>query len=236
MELIKRQISTRDIQGGSVNFKIVLTQKIDALGIGTDMMYADGAYSASELNQLLGQHHKDAGQIIGVTDSKLDKVKSYDAEEPYKVDLNIREETYKNYKGDWINGVDRVISVDGDEIKYTFGATSDINIGTSAQTSGILFVDNPKDGLNPNNAETNENMTTSIQYMGEGWNYRNTSISPQIQEEYLIGIISPPEVESDVFIDRGVVSVLDKHLRLSEIESLDHLERYGNGFYNINRD
>jgi hypothetical protein len=87
-----------------------------------------------------------------------------------------------------------------------------------------------------NNAEINEKMTTTIQYMGEGWNFENTTISPQIQEEYLIGIISQPEVESDVFIDRGVVSVLDTHLRLSEIESLDHLERYGNGFYNINRD
>jgi len=236
MELIKKRISFKDIQNGNVSFKILLTQKIDALGMATDMVYADEAYTSLQLKQMLKSYHKDAGQIIAVTDSKLQKVKSYYADEPYKVDFDIRRETYKDYKGNIINGVDRVIKKDGEEITYTFGAISDVNIGTTGQTSGLLYVDNPIDGLPLNNAERTSNMTSTLQYMGEGWNFRNTSISPQIQEEYLIGIISQPKVESDVFIDRGVASVLDMHLRLSEIESLDHLERYGNGFYNINRD
>jgi len=236
MEIIKREISIRDIQKGNVSFKIPIYQKVDVLGLMTDMPYADDAFNDTELSQILKGYHKDAGQIIAVTDSKLQKVKSYDENEPYKEDFNIRTERYKNYKGEWIDGVDRVIKVEGEEVTYTLGATSDINLGTTGQTSGLLFVDNPNNGIPLNNAESNENMTTSIQYMGEGWNFRNTSISPKIQEEYLIGITSEPLVESDVFIDRGVVSVLDMHLRLSEIESLDHLERYGNGFYNINRD
>jgi hypothetical protein len=40
----------------------------------------------------------------------------------------------------------------------------------------------------------------------------------------------PPEVENQVFIDRGVVSIMDMHLRLSEIKDLGQLSRYGNGF------
>jgi hypothetical protein len=35
-------------------------------------------------------------------------------------------------------------------------------------------------------------------------------------------------VENQVFIDRGVVSIMD--LRLSEIKDLGQLSRYGNGF------
>jgi hypothetical protein len=45
-------------------------------------------------------------------------------------------------------------------------------------------------------------------------------------------VLFPPEVESDVFIDRGVISVMDMHLRLSEIKDTKQLERYGNGFIN----
>jgi hypothetical protein len=40
---------------------------------------------------------------------------------------------------------------------------------------------------------------------------------------------------SDVFIDRGVISVMDMHLRLSEIKDIKQLERYGNGFIKLNK-
>jgi hypothetical protein len=50
-----------------------------------------------------------------------------------------------------------------------------------------------------------------------------------------MGIISRPEVENDVFIDRGIVSVLDTHLRLSDINNLGQLQQYGNGFYKIEK-
>jgi hypothetical protein len=247
MELIKKEISTRDIANGDVHFKISLNQTIDSLGMVSDMPYGSNVivretngeqmeFNFDTSNTELKKWHKDAGRIVAVTDSKLQKLKSYDISEPYKKDLNIRTESYKDYKGDNIDGVDRVVKIDEEEITYVMGAKSDINIGTSAQTTGLLFVDNPKDGIEFNGAERNEKMITTIQYMGEGWNDRNTSRNPQIQYEHLIGIISQPEVESDVFIERGVLSIFDKHLRLSEIESLDHLERYGNGFYNINRD
>jgi hypothetical protein len=53
------------------------------------------------------------------------------------------------------------------------------------------------------------------------------------KEEYLFGIISPPEVQSDVFIDRGITTIFEKHLKLSEITNLDELARYGKGFYNL---
>lgn len=244
MEIIKKQILASDLLKGRVHFKIQLSQKIDDLGISTDMPY--GSYTletnGDELSfkhftdSELAKHHVKGGVINYITDSKLQAVKSYDAEVPYKKDLDMNKETYANYEGTLIDGVDRVTKVDGEEITYVTGAKKDINIGTTGQTTGILYVDNPIDGLASNNAKINENMITDAQFQSEGWNFTNTSLDPEVREEYLFGIISQPEVESDVFIDRGVVSVLDNHLRLSEIENLDHLVRYGNGYYNINRD
>ena len=246
MEIIKREISIRDTKNEMISFKINLTQKIDDLGMATDIPFESYdilrdngdvmLFGHDNPNIELPKHYKSAGQINTITDSKSHRVKSYSEIIPYKEGLNISEEPYRNYKNEDIDGVDRVVKIDGEEITYVTGANADINLGTTGQTSGFLYVDNPNEGLNSNNVEITEDMITSSQYIGEGWNGTNTSIDPQIQKEYLIGIIGQPEVKSDVFIDRGVVSVLDMHLRLSEIESLDHLDRYGNGFYNINRD
>ena len=74
---------------------------------------------------------------------------------------------------------------------------------------------------------------TEMTFIGEGWNETNTSLSAITKEEYLFGITERPEVYSDVFIDRGDTTVFEKHLRLSEVESLEHLERYNNGFYRL---
>ena len=71
--------------------------------------------------------------------------------------------------------------------------------------------------------------------IGNVFSQTNTSLSAITKEEFLLGIISRPEVENDVFIDRGVVPVLDYHLRLSEIKNLGQLQQYGNGYYNIDR-
>ena len=54
-------------------------------------------------------------------------------------------------------------------------------------------------------------------------------------QEYLFGVIFQPEVKSEVFIERGITSVMDKHLRLSEIKDLNELSRYGNGLYTLNK-
>ena len=244
MEVIKKKISISDLLSGDVHFKVQLTQKLDDLGMSTDIPYDTYTLSMSVDKLLFGHYtssdltefYKENGTIKYITDSKLQALKSYDINEPYKKDLDMNTETYLNYKGSQVNGVDKVTNVNGSEITYVMGTKKDINIGTSGQTTGILYIDNPVNGLEPNNANINEFMATNAQYESEGWNISNSSLDPNIREEYLFGIISQPEVESDVFIDRGVVSILDSHLRLSEIESLDHLERYGNGYYNINRD
>jgi hypothetical protein len=76
---------------------------------------------------------------------------------------------------------------------------------------------------------------TTYRYIGEGFNETNISLSALTKEEYLFGIISPPEVQNDVFIDRGITTVMDRHLKLSEIRNIKELENYGNGYYKLNK-
>ena len=248
MEIIKREISLRDVvPNGSIYIKLNLTQNIDGLGQLTDLTYGDYTlYKTSDPNTDLTfehpddyqKHYKKGDKIIMASDSKLTSVRSYKEGEPYIPGFDINRDSYDNYGWSPIDGVSRVTSTGstGVEITYVIDAKKDINIGTSGQTTGILYVDNPEGGIESNQTLDSYEMTTRVEYMSEGWNTTNISIDPQIQEEYLLGIISAPEVNSDVFIDRGVTSILDKHLRLSEIENLAHLTKYGNGFYNINKE
>jgi len=229
MELIKKQILFGDvIPNGNIHIKLNLTQNIDGLGMLTDI--------PSDITKDYQTFFKKGGKIVMASDSNLEAVRSYKEDEPYIPGFDIDKGDYKNYEWIQINGVSRVTKIDDEEITYVIDTNKDVNIGTTGQTTGILYVDNPKDGLPTNRTLNSEEMTTRVEFMSEGWNTTNISIDPTIQEEYLLGIISEPEVNIDVFIDRGVTSVLDKHLRLSEIENLAHLTKYGNGFYNINKE
>ena len=240
MEIIKRKILFNDLQG-DLFLKIPLYQNIDNMGLMTDINGPYGIIGNKNnyemvTNTVISEYFKQGDIIISTSDSKLSQLKSYNENEQYKIDFNIKRENYVNYKGESLIGVDRVTNIDGDTITYVFDTIRDSLIGTTGQTTGILYQDNPIEGVSiPDELEV-ENSYTRVQYMSEGWNETNSSLNPQIQEEYLLGIINEPEIESDVFIDRSTFSILDKHLRLSEVESLDHLSRYGNGFYNINRD
>jgi hypothetical protein len=165
--------------------------------------------------------------ITGITDSKIEEVKSYNENNPFRIDFNVSEQTYVNYNNFTIIGVDRIKSM-GEPKIYVFDTIEDVNLGTNNQISGIQY--NDYTGFTSGFTVV---AATTFRFIGEGWNMTNTSLSAITKLEYLFGIISPPEVESDVFIDRGATTVMDMHLRLSEIKNLGQLQNYGNGFYRI---
>jgi len=162
--------------------------------------------------------------ITGLTETRIEDVRSYDLNTPFKVGFDMNKESYINYEGTNIVGVDRLLSF-GEPKKYVFDALDDSTLGTPQQKTGLYFEDYT-------GATSNR---TVVRYIGEGFNQTNLSLSAITKEEYLFGKISPPEVQNDVFIDRGINSVLDKHLRLSEIKNIKGLENYGNGFYKLNK-
>jgi len=180
-----------------------------------------------------GYYNYQFSVVTGSTDSKIDDLRSYNSQNLYQPGFNINTETYTNYIGSLIDGVSR-ISQYGSVSKYVFDAEDDQNLGTNNQNTGLLYTD--YSGITRNVTVNGRNTViprTDVRYIGEGRNQTNTSLSAITKEEYLFGIISKPEVKNDVFIDRGITSVMDTHLRLSEIKNIGSLTKYGNGFYNV---
>lgn len=234
MDVVRKKISKTDlVDGGFVYFKINLNQTFDNMGEFSETVFIP----APVLNRVLSIPEKilrlggaivsdwyvDGNTISGTTDSKLVSVKGYNVNNPYVVNYDVEEEPYYNYNNQYIDGATRVTNISGNSITYVIDTNRDSNMGTDNQTSGILYRENI-------NNETN---TSEFRYHGEGWNARNSSLSALYKEEYLMGINFIPEIENDVFIDRGNISVTDYHLRMSEIETLNHLGNYGNGFFRI---
>jgi hypothetical protein len=55
------------------------------------------------------------------------------------------------------------------------------------------------------------------------------------RNEHFIGFIDEPVIYSDIFVERGKQGVLEKTLRLSEIDNTGELGIYGNGYFNIRK-
>ena len=58
-------------------------------------------------------------------------------------------------------------------------------------------------------------------------------VFPTFREEYRFGISTMENVDSDIYIDRGINPAFEKHLKLGEVTSLEALENYGNGYFKI---
>lgn len=63
--------------------------------------------------------------------------------------------------------------------------------------------------------------------------YNNMVISPLFRQDGYFGFALNQKVESDIYVNRGSSAVLDKHLKLGEVESMEALENYGNKWFNI---
>jgi hypothetical protein len=57
---------------------------------------------------------------------------------------------------------------------------------------------------------------------------------PIVKNELLLGIIDEAEVQSNIFIERGKNSVLERVERLGEVDNVGDLEKYGYKFFNVN--
>jgi hypothetical protein len=55
------------------------------------------------------------------------------------------------------------------------------------------------------------------------------------RNEHLIGFLDEPQIYSDIFVDRGKQGVMERNLRLGEIDSTGELDIYGGGFFNVKK-
>lgn len=162
--------------------------------------------------------------VTGTTESRAKDATTYDKNNQYILNFDTNSQNYIDFKGKIINGVDRITHM-ANPLTYVFGADkNDVNIGTINQENGLVFQDS-----------IGNKIVSNFSFVGQGYNMTNISLSAITKEEYLFGIISEPEVKSDLFIDRNNTTVFERHLKLSEITNLDELQRYGRGYYNLTK-
>ena len=56
---------------------------------------------------------------------------------------------------------------------------------------------------------------------------------PIVKDESLLNIVYQPEVQSNIFVERGKNSALERVERIGEIDNLGDLVKYGYGFFNV---
>jgi hypothetical protein len=55
------------------------------------------------------------------------------------------------------------------------------------------------------------------------------------RNEHFLGFIDDPTVYSDIFVERGRQGVMEVNLRLGEIDNMNELDIYGNGFFKVKK-
>lgn len=262
-QIILQNAEQYDVNWGKLDFEYIhlnvfLTQNIDDMGLFTDVNYVDEPvdytlifdtytgftqprpvsvifssvtndpyirYFARLNGQTAADFYAVGGLISGLTDDKLYSVTTYFTNTPLIPGLNF------NQDPNYFTGV----IIGGLTPNYT-AYTIDAQIGNIGGTGLRYYTYNFNRLVYNSSVDAYLSIPyTEVYYQSEGWNESNTSLSALTKEEIYFGIVFPPKVENNVFIDRGGVSVFEKHSRLRTISNIGQLGlyTYGNGYYNI---
>jgi hypothetical protein len=55
------------------------------------------------------------------------------------------------------------------------------------------------------------------------------------KDDALMGVVNDIEIQSDVYVERGTVSVFESNLRLTEVSSVGEISIYGNKYFNVKK-
>lgn len=224
--------------GQNIFIKVFLTQNIDDMGIFTDQEWvrAPGPISYTLITSLYpsftpsspilgnpsdrsikfiarfnGQtannFYAAGGLIKAITDDKLFSVTTYVTNTPLIQGLNL------SIYPEFFTGVD-VGGLQSNFTAYTIDALTGNTTGTGLHYRTYNY------DMAIYNSTVNAYFYmpyTEVTYKSEGWNSSNTTLSAITKQEIYFGIVFPPKVENNVFIDRGTVSVFEQHSRLRSL-------------------
>lgn len=166
---------------------------------------------------------KITGKYSLVTDKNLHKGVEY--EETYTLNRNLVK--YSKSVNDIYNvytytlNPDKTIPIGGDFETFVPMATFKMEIpiyNISNDGKYVELYDKTKYGNNEDQLDPNKNFISV----------------PVIHRDFNNGIASQEKVSGNIYIDRGVSSSFEKHLKLQEISTMNDLETYSNGgFFNI---
>lgn len=217
---------------GEFNFMTNPSANFDSNKNSKDVRYRKKTFDGYKTNGIV---------VTGLTEDRLDLVTSYGykGDDKYVPNFNTNKEQYINYLGDLINATTEITNLNNfNPLTYVEEANvNDPNIGTLLQSDGFVFKTYSGETRDINDPQLGliEIPLTQIIYHGQSLNNTNSSLSALTIQEYLLHITDTPKVDSDVFIDRGSTNVMQNHLQMGEITSLEQLINYGNGYYNFLR-
>ena len=74
---------------------------------------------------------------------------------------------------------------------------------------------------------------TFNKYSGDCETYNGLQVFPTFREEYKMGMATMENVDSDIYINRGINAAFERHLKLQEVKTLEALEQFGNSYFKI---
>lgn len=174
--------------------------------------------------------------ITGNTTHRLNLVRTYDATNPYQVGINGVTSVTTNSLGE------DVIVYEINDIEYTTiireKAENVSQVVGSTNSSTSLNLNSPINSTKsyiPNVGDRFQKdipYPTTFRFVSQPINEDDYFI---FKDEVKMGVVFTPKVEEEVFIERQRLTVFESQARLSEIYSLESLEGYNNGYYNVTK-
>ena len=98
--------------------------------------------------------------------------------------------------------------------------------------------------ITPNYTGYSINSLYYMDYEGGYTHITGTTASYQNEEvyqgmvtrnEHLLGFIDEPQIFSDIFVERGKQGIMERNLRLGEMDSVGEISVYGSGYFNVKK-
>jgi hypothetical protein len=220
-----------------IYFPIYFTQTIENIGLFTneefiaadDLINSEPDYFTRKTGLNVEYYYTfDEYLVTGSTESQIEVVQLYSQNNPYVAGLNVSDTPSLDFTG--------VLSVTTDSVIYVIGGQLD-NSGNYIPNTGIIYETFLYDKLiqNPLTGEYSEIPYTTFKYYTKGIRDYNTVLMALIHEEKYLNVINEPTIDNDLLFDRGVVNVNERHLRMSEIDTVEQLIRYNQNYFNVKK-
>ena len=231
----------------TIDVDLFITQNVDDMGIFTDKSFVftgdtltvkPPGYNSFEYGRLPEApvefyYYSDVTVTGSTDDGYLNQVRSYRLDSNnnpiYVPFLNTSDDTTNVFNGVITDDSEKTIyKIGADPIEvseYQHGTITEIKSGTEFTTYKNKFV-NTKDEYGKNLSY----FKTDFKNNTGGWGSNNVSLNAIFKKEEYLGIVFPPEVESVVFINRGVADIFERHSLLSELKTTNDIDTNRGGF------
>lgn len=224
----------------TIDIDVFLTQDLDDMGLFSDFDFTPKNqtltqppvdFNSFSYGRLPGApvdfYYSQTSIVTGFTDDRyLSSVKSY------RVDQNnqpiyVQSLNTSNNPSEYFDGV--IIDTQEDII-YKINANKDdiANTGLKLKTSKNKFAIGVDSSGNPK-----KYFETNFEIKSGGWDKFNTTLKANVKKEEYLGVVFQPEIDSVVFINRGIEDIFERHAILSEIKSTNDIDTNRGGFIRV---